>query len=57
MGVRSLVGIGLGLFVTVCTAAALVDKTALAAAKNGTIGVSMPNIKGPWFTGTLRNQR
>ena len=53
MRARSLVGIGIGILVAICTAAAVVDKTALADAKSGTIGVSMPNIKGPWFTPVL----
>jgi hypothetical protein len=51
MRARSLVGIGIGIgvLVAVCTAVAVVDKTALADTKSGTIGVSMPNIKGPCF--------
>src|SRR6476661_6367656 len=55
MRARSLVGIGIGIgvLVAVCTAVAVVDKTALADTKSGTIGVSMPNIKGPWFTPVL----
>ena len=50
MSARNLVGIGMGVLVAVFIAAEVTEKSALAAATNGTIGVSMPNIKGPWFT-------
>ena len=53
MSARTLVGIGLGVVVAVFIAAEVAEKSALAAATNGTIGVSMPNIKGPWFTPEL----
>jgi ABC-type sugar transport system substrate-binding protein len=53
MSVRSLVGIGTGILVAVCVAAGVIEKSASAVATNGTIGVSMPNIKGPWFTPEL----
>jgi ribose transport system substrate-binding protein len=36
-----------------CIAALCAGNAALGASKKGTIGVSMPNIKGPWFTPVL----
>lgn len=53
MSVRKLVGIGIGVLATVCIGVVVLDKAAVAAATNGTIGVSMPNIKGPWFVPEL----
>jgi ABC-type sugar transport system substrate-binding protein len=53
MKARSLVGVGIGILVTAYMAAAVANNAALAEAKSGTIGVSMPNIKGPWFTPVL----
>jgi ribose transport system substrate-binding protein len=53
MKVRSLVGFGAGILVTACMAAAVANNAALAESNSGTIGVSMPNIKGPWFTPVL----
>ena len=50
---RGLTSIGLGVLVTICVAAALADRIALAATPNRTLGVSMPNIKGPWFVPEL----
>lgn len=53
MSARSLVVIGIGIAVAVFIAVEVTERSASAAATNGTIGVSMPNIKGPWFTPEL----
>lgn len=52
MKARVLTGSGLIALAALCVVAAPASPT-LAAESNGTIGVSMPNIKGPWFTPEL----
>ena len=48
--VKSIVAIVVGVSLA---AVGLTSGGALAQEKSGTIGVSMPNIKGPWFTPVL----
>ena len=51
---QALVKSTVGILVGVCLASVgLTSGGALAQEKSGTIGVSMPNIKGPWFTPVL----
>lgn len=51
---QRLVKLRVGILVSVCLAAVgLTSGGVLAQEKSGTIGVSMPNIKGPWFTPVL----
>jgi ABC-type sugar transport system substrate-binding protein len=52
MNARSLMRLGFVL-ITAWMGAAVGPSTALAQTTGGTIGVSMPNIKGPWFTPVL----
>src|SRR5215469_12859459 len=54
MDSRDLIKSGIGVFLGACVAViGLASGVALAQEKNGIIGVSMPNIKGPWFTPVL----
>lgn len=49
----SLVRLGIGILITACVGSAVGASTTLAETQGGTIGVSMPNIKGAWFTPVL----
>ena len=43
----------MGILAAACLAVTIANSGVFAQDKGGTIGVSMPNIKGPWFTPVL----
>ncbi len=58
MRARSLVGIGIGVLVAVCTAVAVVDKTALADTKERHHRrIDAQHQRAVVYAGTLRHQR